>query len=117
MTRELSAKQRLLRDREGLRHRIIECFRDLHPERIILFGSAARGEADEWSDVDLILVVPTEKRFLDRLEEAYLRWNLPVAVDILVYTPSEFQAMLAEENPLACEAVTHGVLLYEKSPG
>lgn len=112
---DVSARQRLLQDRDALRARVEECFRDLHPERIILFGSAARGDIDEWSDVDLIVVRQTEKRFLDRLEEAYLRWTLPVAVDILVYTPEEFQTMLDEENPLVCEALSHGIVLYEKS--
>ncbi len=113
---DTSARQELLRDREVLRARVAECFRDLHPDRIILFGSAARGETDRWSDVDLILVVPTEKRFLDRLEDAYLRWTLPFAADILVYTPAEFQTMVDEENPLISEALAHGVVLYEK-PG
>ncbi len=114
---DVLVKERLLRDLEGLRARVVECFRDLHPERIILFGSAARGEVDQWSDVDLIVVMQTEKRFLDRLEGAYLRWTLPVAVDILVYTPEEYQTMLDEENPLVREAITHGIVLYEKSRG
>ncbi len=115
MERLLTEKEQLLRDQQLLRSRILKCFLDLQPERIILFGSAARGEADARSDIDLILVVPTEKRFLDRLEEAYLRWALPFAADILVYTPGEFSTMLEEENPLICEAVAHGVVLYEKS--
>lgn len=114
--KDASGRQELLRDRHALRARIVECFRDLNPERIILFGSAAREQTDRWSDVDLILVVPTERRFLDRLEDAYLRWTLPFAVDILVYTPAEFEAMVEQENPLISEALAHGVVLYEK-PG
>ncbi|MGH7254952.1 MAG: nucleotidyltransferase domain-containing protein [Nitrospirales bacterium] len=112
---DASGRQQLLSDRQALRARIVECFRDLSPERIILFGSAARGQADQWSDVDLILVVPTEKRFLDRLEDAYLRWTLPFAADILVYTPAEFDAMVEQENSLISEALAHGVVLYERS--
>lgn len=111
---DASGRQQLLRDRHALRARIVECFRDLDPERIVLFGSAAREQADRWSDVDLILVVPTAKRFLDRLEDAYLRWTLPFAADILVYTPAEFEALVVEENPLISEALAHGVVLYEK---
>jgi predicted nucleotidyltransferase len=41
------------------------------PLRIILFGSRARGDSDEASDADLIVVYRTEKRFLDRLAELY----------------------------------------------
>ncbi|MGH7256571.1 MAG: hypothetical protein ACREI3_12445 [Nitrospirales bacterium] len=51
---------------------------------------------------------------MDRLEDAYLRWTLPFAADILVYTPAEFQNMIDEENPLISEALAHGVVLYEK---
>jgi len=108
-------KVQLLQDREALRERIVDCFRNLNPEKIILFGSSARGEPDQWSDLDLILVIPTRKRFLDRLEEAYLCWTLPVSADILVYTPEEFERMRLEGNAFLSEAIAHGVVLYEKS--
>ena len=41
-------------------------------EKIILFGSAARGDDDEYSDLDLILIKETSKRFVERLVEVPL---------------------------------------------
>lgn len=108
-------KEAFIRNPTALRAAIVDCFRDLKTERILLFGSWAAGRADADSDIDLILVVRSNQRFLDRLKEAYLRWTLPLAVDILVYTPTEFQLMRDEENPLICDALAHGVTLYEKS--
>ncbi len=68
---------------------IAEQFRWYAPERIILFGSHARGEPA--ADIDVILIKTTRERFLDRLKAVYERWSLPVAADILVYTPAEWQ--------------------------
>ncbi|SNB71571.1 nucleotidyltransferase domain-containing protein [Thermoflexus hugenholtzii] len=39
------------------------------PERIILFGSRARGEADPWSDHDIIVIKRTDQPFMERLRE------------------------------------------------
>jgi predicted nucleotidyltransferase len=80
-------------------------------ERVILFGSAARGEISPRSDVDLIIVQRTDRRFLDRLDEMY-RLLLPaVGCDILVYTPEEFER-LRTERPFVRRAVAEGVCLH-----
>ncbi len=79
---------------------------------LILFGSRARGDSDEASDVDLILVYDTSKRFLDRLEELYRLWDLPIAVDILAYTPAEFEDMRLNSGFVA-DAVEHGRVIFE----
>lgn len=97
----------------NLEQRIIDTFRRFDPERIILFGSRARGKEDEESDVDLVVVYKTNKRFLDRLEELYLSWEIPVAVDILAYTPQEFAEMLRERAFLQ-DIVADGKVLYER---
>ena len=93
---------------------IITPFLQFSPEKIILFGSAATGKADEFSDIDLIIVYETQKRFLDRLRDLYMAWNLPRAVDILAYTPEEF-ALMITENPFVQDAVAEGRVLHEKA--
>jgi uncharacterized protein len=56
--------------------------------KVLLFGSLARGNARDHSDIDLIVVKETQMRFLDRLDEFYD--DAREAMDILVYTPQEF---------------------------
>jgi len=87
------------------------------PERIILFGSAARGDTDEYSDLDLIVIKKTDQRFVQRLVEAGSFIPLDLSVDILVYTPEEFRAMIDQENPFMEQALKDGKVLYEKTAG
>ncbi|MBI4442532.1 MAG: nucleotidyltransferase domain-containing protein [Acidobacteria bacterium] len=82
-------------------------------EKIILFGSYARGDADEYSDLDLILVKKTTKRFVERLVEVPL---LPVHADVFVYTPEEFEQMKEDENPFIMSALESARVLYERPP-
>lgn len=61
-------------------------------ERISLFGSHSR-RADLFTDLDLLIIWQTDKPFLERLKELYSLLALPVDVDILCYTPAEFERM------------------------
>lgn len=83
-------------------------------EKAMLFGSAARGDDDAYSDIDLIVIKQTDKRFLDRLADIITLIDPDFALDVLVYTPEEFERMLAEENPLLTNAVEHGKVIYER---
>ena len=97
-----------------LKNRIIESFKDLDPIKIIVFGSHAKNLQDSQSDLDVIVVYQTDKKFLDRLEELYLKWNIPKAVDILAYTPEEFERMLSE-NIFIQHSVSEGITVYERT--
>ena len=85
---------------------IADQFRWYEPNRVILFGSHARGEAA--ADIDVVLIKETQDRFLDRLKHVYERWSLPVAVDILVYTPAEWDRMVAEERGFVLRVLQEG---------
>lgn len=97
-----------------LKGQVIETFRCFKPERIIFFGSMARGDSDSSSDLDLIVVYETDKRFLDRLEELYESWKIPRAVDILAYTPAEYEEMLLQ-NSFLQRVVSEGQVIYEEA--
>ena len=99
--------------RSALKKQIISTFKSFNPEKIILFGSVAGGGSDEMSDVDLILVYNTDKRFMSRLKELYMSWNIPKAVDILAYTPSEFDDM-AKESLFIREVMKTAEVIYER---
>lgn len=80
-------------------------------EKIILFGSYAKGDADEFSDLDLIIVKETDQPFVRRCVEApYFR----IPSDVFVYTPEEFEQMKENENPFLLSALETGVWLYER---
>jgi predicted nucleotidyltransferase len=78
-------------------------------ERILLFGSAARGEQDEASDLDLIIIKRTSQRYLERILSVPL---LPVPADVFVYTPEEFAEMQEHENPFLLSALRDAVVVY-----
>jgi len=101
-------------DFEQLKTEIIATFKPFNPHKIILFGSIGRQDFDEDSDVDLIVIYETDKRFMERLKELYLSWNIPKAVDILAYTPSEFKTM-AVENSFVQDAISEGEVIYENT--
>ena len=84
------------------------------PEKIILFGSSARGEEDEHSDIDLVIIKKTQDRFLQRLKKAALLIKEPIPVDLFVYTLEEFAQMLDDENPFVQIVIKEGRVIYEK---
>ncbi|PXF61987.1 MAG: hypothetical protein C4B59_01850 [Candidatus Methanogaster sp.] len=86
--------------------------KDKEIRSIMLFGSLARGDISATSDIDVIIVKGTKKKFLDRLDEIYSTLIPNVALDILVYTPEEFEAM-KNTNVSVMNAVKEGKMLYE----
>jgi predicted nucleotidyltransferase len=69
--------------------RIVKKFQ---PEKIILFGSHARGQAGPDSDVDLLVVMPVSGSKREKaIEVAVTLHDIPVAKDIIVSTPDDFQ--------------------------
>ena len=100
-------------NKEELKKTIVSSYKKLNPVKIILFGSWCRDEEDKYSDVDIIVIYETKKRFLDRLKELYLMWDIPVAFDILAYTPKEFDKMLKEKNPFIETINREGEVIYE----
>jgi uncharacterized protein len=94
--------------------RLIECLRKYNPDRIIIFGSYARGEADEYSDMDVVVIKKTERRFLERLIEVakYLDNDLG-KVDVFVYTADEFEDMQRRGNPFIEKILKEGRVIYQ----
>lgn len=89
------------------------------PERIVLFGSAARGEAGPDSDVDL-LVVEKESSFKGgrRSESSKIRKALrrfPVPIDILLFTPEEVEKWKDATNHIIARSLREGRVLYDRS--
>lgn len=108
-----TAQEHKRRLEDELRVFIDQWSRDPSIKKIILFGSVARGEVHRGSDLDLIIIQETDKKFLSRLEPFYR--DARVAMDILVYTPEEFAAMA--EGVFLKNALQDGVVIYEAGTG
>ncbi len=74
-----------------------------------LFGSFTRGTCNPWSDVDIVVVKPTEQPFVERPREFSDLYDLGVPVDILVYTPREFQEIRTSASGFWKEFDRHNV--------
>ena len=81
-----------------------------------IFGSYARSDADQYSDIDLVIIADSERAFVDRFVDFWDLWNLvEPSIDLLVYTPREWEQMKLCKNPLAMKIIEEGILLYERS--
>jgi predicted nucleotidyltransferase len=90
--------------------RLVERF---HPERIILFGSQARGDADPRSDVDLLVVCPYEGRQIDAMRELERAvGHLPLALDLIPVRPDAYRLERRYVNTLSAIADREGRVLY-----
>ena len=113
MQKTVQTERRTLLETELRRY--LPLLRDQYqPERVILFGSLATGETWEWSDIDLVIVKETTQRFLDRIKEVLRLLQPRVGVDILVYTPQEFEHLSRERAFVRTEIQSKGKVLYER---
>jgi predicted nucleotidyltransferase len=86
------------------------------PDKIILFGSRARGDHRPDSDLDLLVIQKSSKPRYARAGRLYRALaRLPVEVDILVYTPKEVREWSRVPQAFVTTAIGEGVILYERS--
>ncbi len=83
-------------------------------QRVILFGSAARNEVTEHSDIDLLVIAVTKERFYERMASvlATVRdLSLGMPLSPLVLTPEELADRLGRGDQFVHEIVHDGVAL------
>jgi len=98
---------------EEIVRRIVEQF---NPEKIILFGSHARGTGGSDSDADILVVMPVQgskRKKATEIDLALVGIDLPV--DIVVITPDEFQRSKDLIGTIIYPAVREGKVLYERA--
>ena len=80
--------------------------------RAYVYGSVARGEEDQASDVDLVLVRETGAAFFDRIREVMGLVRELGPLDLLIYTPRELEEMVGDRsNGFLQDVVSEGVLV------
>ncbi len=90
--------------------RIVEVAR---PEKIILFGTAARGAMGPNSDVDLLVIKPGDFHRGRLTEEIYMNlFGVGVAVDVVVVTPEDVERYRDSFALVIYPAVREGKVVY-----
>ena len=84
--------------------------KDVPIDKMIFFGSRAKGKFHRDSDIDLVIVSPKFRRldFFKRGAKMYDYWNINHPVDFLCYTPEEFNK-LKKQITIVREAVREGI--------
>ncbi len=86
-----------------------------NPDRIILFGSSVNGEMNEDSDVDLCVIKSGIDNKRNRAYEVRkFLYNYDYPMDIIVFTPSEIDSRLKENDYFISDIVNDGKILYKK---
>lgn len=88
--------------------------RELRPRKIILFGSFARGDFNEGSDVDLIVIGDWHQDFLDRIKVLLDMNQFGLPLEPVGYTEQEFEQMANEGNRFVSEVMATGKVVYSR---
>lgn len=105
---------RILQYNEWVKLSVEQLKKHYAPEKIILFGSAATGELKEGSDIDLFIIKNTNKRALDRVDEAMEFIEPGIPVELHIYTPREIDKRLGLGDFFVRDILENGKVLYEK---
>ena len=98
---------------QAIVHRLVT---GLHPHKIMLFGSYVSGTPTADSDVDLLVIVDTQARPVDRYVcVSRLLRPRPFPLDLLVKTPEEIAQALDREDAFIREITAQGRVLYERA--
>jgi len=116
---KLAEIERKLKDHPKIKNlrEFLENFFNLYSaEFIILFGSSAKGKFNYRSDLDLLIVTNSLKEdYFDRLYQIQLITS--GGIDFFLYTPIEFEIMISNLRLIAIEAISTGIIIYDKGKG
>jgi predicted nucleotidyltransferase len=102
-------------ERHIIREIVEKLVADYRPQKVILFGSYARGRQQQHSDIDLLIIKETRQRFIDRwtaVRRILSDANRTIPLETLVLTPEEVSVRLARGDHFLAEIIEKGKLLY-----
>mgnify|MGYP005832822829 CR=1 FL=1 len=97
---------------DGLRRIVASLIQIPEVELVVVFGSYVRNRRDLFTDLDLLIVMESDKGFVERVADLHGRIGSGVDVDYFVYTPSEFERL--RHTRFIRHALGTGETLYEK---
>lgn len=96
---------------------IVSCIIDRYtPEKVILYGSYARGTYTDSSDLDLFIVMRFDNKTAELAAEIAAAIKSPIKLDVAVCTPEDFAASIGRNEAfLVNQIVKRGLVLYDQS--
>jgi len=85
------------------------------PQKIILFGSYAKGTPRPESDVDLLVVMPSSKKSADQALEILTNIDFHFGLDLIVKSKEELDERIRLGDFFLQEAIQNGIVLYESN--
>lgn len=99
---------------EAVKNYVDKVARKFEAQCVILWGSRARGDHTPTSDYDIIVIADFKEKFLDRLTTLMELAPLQPNIEVLGYTPEEFETMFQRGNVTALDAIHEGIPLHGK---
>lgn len=100
---------------DDIRETLTPALRETGALRAIVFGSYARGEARDRSDLDLVIIASVTRKFVTRFKDFWAvidAWR--GGMDLIVYTPAEYQKMRLEDHRFIDLLETEGKVIYKR---
>ncbi len=85
------------------------------PDKVILFGSQARGNARPGSDYDILIIksgIENERKVNQAIYRVMVDLDIPIGVDIIVQTPANIEKNKKSQFSVVKEALDEGVVIY-----
>jgi len=99
--------------RYNIQNFVTQIANEFYPERVVLFGSYARGTASEDSDVDLLVIMPHNKRNIEQSLDITRRIDRSFPLDLIVRKPDEIRKRLNMHDMFLTSILKEGKILYE----
>ncbi|MEM0086582.1 MAG: nucleotidyltransferase domain-containing protein [Zestosphaera sp.] len=94
-----------------------ECtIRKLSNSAVLIYGSVSRGDFNEWSDIDVLIITREEisQKPAERLDMIHDCMKENPLIEPVIITLDEFRKLLAKKNPLVIEALKKGIILIDR---
>jgi predicted nucleotidyltransferase len=100
-------------DIKKIKEALSPVFKNSGAKKVVLFGSIARGSQTKKSDLDLMIIAKTDKRFFERYEQFEEIHDIidDRAVDMLIYTTEELFRI--SHRPFIKQILSEGETIYE----
>ncbi len=107
----------MMSDSEELLHVIVRrIVETAQPEKVVLFGSRARGDAREDSDYDFLVIKDSTEPPHRREVHLYLALaDVHVPIEVVVYTPEEVNDWREVPQAFVTTALREGRVVYERA--